>query len=453
MGGLPMAPPARAAALLAWLGLRSASGALPRGARFSVPLHRQRVAVMGASNIVSQKSVYFGLVSLGFPSAQNFTVVFDTGSAHLVVPSVQCFSEACLAHRRYDVAASPSAVDIDHDGSRIGPGASRDQMTVSFGTGEITGVFAQDRLCLSTAEPLEGYQADANCVDVRVVAATEMSEEPFASFSFDGVLGLSLASLALTPEFSVFGMLADRGHLSHPSFGVFLGQDDDEVSEISFGGHNPEKLMEELAWAPVFDPEQGHWLVQITSVRLGDRTLDFCSDGQCRAVVDSGTSVLAVPAAVADDLATQLEDGLRDPPRGALGAQGVDCRQAEGLPLHFEVNGFTISLGPGDYTRQALQLEEDGSTSPARFAPEPVPGESEPPARSCWPTLMPIEFPEPLGPKLFIWGEPVLRKYYTVYDWRDKRIGFGLAAHAGPPAGPPAGVEAPPRAPVMPLLF
>merc|ERR1719149_286539 len=57
---------------------------------------------MGASNIVSQKSVYFGSVSIGFPSAQNFTVVFDTGSAHLVLPSVQCVSEACLAPRRYD---------------------------------------------------------------------------------------------------------------------------------------------------------------------------------------------------------------------------------------------------------------------------------------------------------------------------------------------------------------
>lgn len=433
----------RAAALLAWLGLRSASGA---GTRFSVPLHRQRVPVIGATSIVSQKSVYFGSVSVGSPSAQNFTVVFDTGSAHLMLPSVLCFSEACLAHRRYDVEASPGAVEIDHDGGRVLPGAGRDQMTVAFGTGEITGVFVQERVCLSTAEPLGDHEADANCVDVRMVAATEMSTEPFSLFSFDGVLGLSLASLALAPEFSVFGMLADRGHLSHPSFGVFLARSDEEVSEISFGGHNPEKLLEEPAWAPVADPAEGHWLVQITSMRLGDRVLDFCSDGRCRAVVDSGTSLLAVPAGIADDLATQLEDNLRDPPE----AEGVDCGQAEGLPLHFDVDGFTITLEPGDYTRQALRLEEDGSTSPARFSPEPAAGEPRPPARSCWPTLMPMDFPEPLGPKLFVWGEPVLRKYYTVYDWRDRRIGFGLAARAGP-----AEAEAP-RAPAArgrPLLF
>ncbi|OLQ03704.1 Plasmepsin-2 [Symbiodinium microadriaticum] len=45
------------------------------------------------------------------------------------------------------------------------------------------------------------------------------------------------------------------------------------------------------------------------------------------------------------------------------------------------------------------------------------------------PTIMPLELPEPLGPKLFIWGEPVLRKYYTVYDWQDQQIGFALAKH------------------------
>jgi hypothetical protein len=400
------------------------------------------VPVIGATNLVSQKSVYFGSVSVGYP-AQNFTVVFDTGSAHLMLPSVQCFSEACLTHRRYDVKASPGAVEIDHDGSRIIPGEGRDQMSVAFGTGDIVGVFVQERVCLGTAEPLEGHEADANCVDVRMIAATEMSKEPFGLFSFDGVLGLSLSALALTPEFSVFGMLADRGRLSHPSFGVFLARSDEEVSEISFGGHNPEKLLEEPVWAPVVDPEEGHWLVQITSIRLGDRVLDFCNDGQCRAVVDSGTSLLAVPAGIADNLATQLEDNLRDPPE----AEGVDCRHAEGLPLHFDLDGFTITLEPEDYTRQALRMEEDGSTSPARFSPEPAPGEPQLPARSCWPTLMPINFPEPLGPKLFIWGEPVLRKYYTVYDWRDWRIGFGLAAHAGSPASPA------PAARGRPLLF
>jgi len=41
---------------------------------------------------------------------------------------------------------------------------------------------------------------------------------------------------------------------------------------------------------------------------------------------------------------------------------------------------------------------------------------------------MPVNLPEPLGPKLFILGEPLLSRYYTVYDWKEAQIGFGLAA-------------------------
>ena len=40
---------------------------------------------------------------------------------------------------------------------------------------------------------------------------------------------------------------------------------------------------------------------------------------------------------------------------------------------------------------------------------------------------------EDLGGKLFLLGEPILRKYYTVYDGLKKRVGFGRASHAVAP--------------------
>jgi hypothetical protein len=36
-----------------------------------------------------------------------------------------------------------------------------------------------------------------------------------------------------------------------------------------------------------------------------------------------------------------------------------------------------------------------------------------------------VKLPEPLGPKLFILGEPVLHRYYTVYDWQEKKVPRG----------------------------
>merc|ERR1719197_1176196 len=45
----------------------------------------------------------------------------------------------------------------------------------------------------------------------------------------------------------------------------------------------------------------------------------------------------------------------------------------------------------------------------------------------CQPRVMPVNMKKPLGPNLFILGEPVLHRYYTVYDWHSKQVGFGLA--------------------------
>jgi len=46
---------------------------------------------------------------------------------------------------------------------------------------------------------------------------------------------------------------------------------------------------------------------------------------------------------------------------------------------------------------------------------------------TCTPRLMPVNFPEPLGPKLFLLGEPLLHRYYAVFDWTKEAIGFGLS--------------------------
>ncbi|CAE7169322.1 Ctse [Symbiodinium pilosum] len=137
-----------------------------------------------------------------------------------------------------------------------------------------------------------------------------MTEEPFHAFSFDGVLGLGLDSLALAPEFSFFGMMAKQVALEHRSFGVFLADTDAEVSEISFGGSSEDKVASPMTWAPVALPDLGYWQVEIKAIRIGDRTLDYCADGQCRAVVDTGTSLLAVP----EDFAEGLQEVCVIPP-------------------------------------------------------------------------------------------------------------------------------------------
>lgn len=464
----------------AWSNVRIVAG--EDAGRYRVQLHRQQVAVSSEAQTMSYKSVYFGNIYVGGPSPQQFSMVFDTGSGHLVVPSKECTSKTCKMHRQYDRHVSSSATDIDYDGTPVQLGSPRDQITVAFGTGEITGQFVHDRLCLDTPDSSQmkvahgSHSEDianenimlqrnmsfsihkeveqkswSHCFLMRIVMATEMTEEPFQSFSFDGVLGLGLDNLALAPEFSFFHQMIEQDVVEETMFGVFLGQEGEE-SEISFGGISPELVQEPLSWIPVAMPELGYWQVKIERILVGNETLNFCDDGSCRAVVDTGTSLLAVPQIFADDLKRELLDKLSDPlalPNSEIDPDdpdaSIDCSKAQGPDIIFEVaGGFHISLSPGDYARKTYTMTEeeieeqtalaelDSAEYEASEEEESPLGSlmgDEDPNRRCRPTLMPIELPAPLGPNLFIWGEPVLRKYYTAYDWTKKQVGFGYAVH------------------------
>ncbi len=51
----------------------------------------------------------YGSIALGDPG-QDLTVCFDTGSADLWVPSVECENPSCLTHNRFDPSLSRTQV-------------------------------------------------------------------------------------------------------------------------------------------------------------------------------------------------------------------------------------------------------------------------------------------------------------------------------------------------------
>merc|ERR1719238_2145621 len=108
-----------------------------------IPLTRNSAPVWHNGQVVSHKHTYSGRIRLG--TSQEFSVVFDTGSGHIVVPSDQCWSPACIKKRRYSLAASPGAYPINVDNTM--PTTERDEITISYGTGTIDGEFVRETVC------------------------------------------------------------------------------------------------------------------------------------------------------------------------------------------------------------------------------------------------------------------------------------------------------------------
>jgi len=377
----------------------------------TIPLDKQYVPVVRNEKIVSYKTAYFGKVFLGLPQQQAFNVVFDTGSGHFFLPSARCQTETCMKHSRFNGTASTSAVDLDHQGNAVLPDAKiRDQVNIAYGTGEVTGDFVRETVCLGNRSGLtvEVAQSEPACVRIRVITATELTKEPFDSFKFDGVLGMGFDSLAVDPEFSLFGQMAKLNNFKEAMFGYFLSRTDSIASEISFGGHDPRRVGSALQWVPVHKPELGFWQLEVKSVSVAGETLPLCEEGGCIAIADTGTSLLGAPRQVSQKLHWLLARKVPDNPNE------IDCRGFEGPDLVFELaDGVKLTLGPEDYSRATAMRVLQTKTNSSQVI--------------CRASLLPMDGDEVLGPKAWILGEPALRKYYTAYDWNKQRIGFALA--------------------------
>merc|ERR1719399_1141851 len=342
-------------------------------------LHKSSLGSSSKSKAeVVHASEYYGKITIGTPP-QEFLVVFDTGSGNLLIPSKQCTDEACTSHKRFDASLSASAVDIafaDEPDKAVDKGGDRDVVTITFGTGEMSGVFIKDNVCIGSI-----------CTHGNFVASTEESDEPFSLVPFDGIFGLSLPQMSEGPHFNVLDCMIRDKVLKSNMFSVFFGATDAEESEITFGEFKVNRMASELFWAPVSNP--GYWQVVMDDIAIKNKRQNLCK-GNCQVAVDTGTSLMAGPTEIINSLIDKLN-------------VANDCSNFKGLPdLGFIVGEHILNLKPDDY----IDKSEDG----------------------CSVALMTLDIPPPKGP-LFIFGDPFLRKFYTVYDREQLKVGFALAGH------------------------
>lgn len=347
---------------------------------------------------------YFGEIALGTPP-QRFTVVLDTGSANLWVPSTKCHSFACYLHRRFDADASstyqPILASSDDANKKHQQG-----FQIQYGTGSVEGVLARDTLSIAG-------------MIVPKVEFGETTREPgltFALGKFDGILGLGYREIAVGGIETPFDRMIAEKQLAEPLFTFWLarssgdGEGEDAGAanggELTFGGINEKRFTGPIQYVPV--TRKGYWEVNLSKLSLnlpssssksGNKKQPMVLLENARAAIDTGTSLIAVPSKVAEEINRKI--GAQKSFRGLW---TVDCDAIAKLPsMTFRFGDLDFDLPASDYIMQ-------------------TPG-------MCFSAFMGIDVPPPAGP-LVIVGDAFLRAYYTVYDMGKHRVGFARAVHA-----------------------
>ncbi|XP_054444753.1 napsin-A [Pteronotus mesoamericanus] len=328
---------------------------------------------------------YYGTIGLGTPP-QNFSVVFDTGSSNLWVPSKRClfFSPPCWFHHRFDSKAS----------STFKPNGTR--FAIQYGTGRLSGILSEDKL---TIGGIKGAS----------VIFGEALWEPSLVFTFavpDGILGLGFPILAVDGVRPPLDALVDQGLLDKPVFSFYLNRDPAVVDggELVLGGSDPAHYIPPLTYVPVTVP--AYWQIHMERVKVGTG-LTLCAQG-CAAILDTGTSLITGPT----EEIRALHKAVGGFPLLA-GEHWIPCSKISTLPpIFFNLGGVWFNLTAQDYV---VQMTLGG-------------------VRFCLSGFEGLDIPPPEGP-FWILGDVFLRNYVAVFDRGNLKEGARVGlARARPPA-------------------
>ncbi|XP_059508478.1 cathepsin E-B-like isoform X1 [Stegostoma tigrinum] len=319
---------------------------------------------------------YYGEISIGTPP-QTFTVVFDTGSSNLWVPSAYCVSKACEQHRRFQSFFSSSYSPRGNS------------FAIRYGTGQLMGMMGKDKVTIGN-------------ITVNGQEFGESIYEPGSTFTlahFDGILGLGYPSLAEGGAVPVFDRMMYQGLLDKPMFSILINRemDSENGGELILGGIDHSRYTGKINWVRV--SQQGYWQIEVQTIKYHDTII--CQK-HCSAIVDTGTSLIAGPYSAIRSMFPDYQEFQL-----GHGELRVECKRISQLPsMTFTIKDVEYTLEAEDYIKKFHDEQE-----------------------MCLYGFQAINIYSPKGP-LWILGDVFLAKFYTIFDRGNNKVGFAKSRHA-----------------------
>lgn len=312
---------------------------------------------------------YIGEISVGSPY-QNFTVIVDTGSAWLWLPSTSCLAQCPNARAFFDPAKSATYHSLEL------------RMELKYGMGRAVGQLSADRTAIAGAEA-------GDHAFILIDSNSDMN-----NLQGDGILGLAFSSLSSGFP-TLITRLKTRGSIQSAVFSIYLTRETSGLSSaVTFGGFDLGKYSagEAVRYVPV-QGNVGYWSVALTGLYVSNEPV---APGVNMAIIDSGTSFIYGPSSAVQSLLHSIHSVGRCSEIGGM----LLCTCTWYYPkrryptLTFVLGGERFEVSPEMY------LLEDGG--------------------QCLVMISGLG----AGAEFWILGDVFMREYYTIFDMDKSRIGF-----------------------------
>jgi hypothetical protein len=315
-----------------------------------------------------ENAQFYGECEIGTPG-QTFKVIYDTGSSNLWVPNKKFGTHAVYDHSKSSTYVENGTV-----------------FDIRYGSGPVSGMTSQDSVSVGGLVSAKQLFAEVN--------VTKGLGPAYSIGKFDGILGLGWGSISVNSMPTVFSNIVASGALDKPLFAFYLQKKAgllQKKSELLLGGIDSAHYTGSIEYLDL--KSESYWEVPLRGMKLG--TTGSYIGTATSAVIDSGTSLMAGPKADVKVLAKAA---------GATpflnGEYLIDCNK-DAPDVVIDLGGnLTFTLTKDDYVIKDSTL--------------------------CLFGFVGIDIPAPRGP-LWILGDIFMRKYYTVFDYGNKRMGFATS--------------------------
>jgi len=328
---------------------------------------------------------YYGNITVGH---QKLHAVLDTGSIEFVVLSDRCTRCGTMEKYHYRVSSDYEQGNAD--------------TVLSYGSGTLDVQVAYDSVTAghlsTTGVPFwEVGSADMPLLsssDFQAIVGLGPIPEGTRLLSPD-TEGVDGSAAVLLMKFGI-----DR-------FGVCLGREPASPGYFTWNDDSRERSSAHFTTLSI--PQTGYWMLPLTDVSIGNTFID-CSDG-CGAVVDTGTSLLAMPEAAQ----TRLERAVAHL-KGECGdlSKWPDFRfKLSGRPFSLPADSY-VGAVEGDVSDEMQRNFKPKKPQPAAATSLYSTSSNKSQAEKCEVSVMNVALDSDLG-AIWILGAPFFRKYYSIF--------------------------------------